>query len=102
MTTLLRRLLALAVLKLLESGCQVRRRHASSAFDDESRRENIDEVGDARTLLAGEYAAGFDVLPGPRPKSVRPRLPPWGDWKGFPLEGTLRRRPGVLFPAYML
>ena len=27
---------------------------------------------------------------------------PWGDWNGLPPEGTLRRRPGVLEPAYML
>lgn len=39
--------------------------------------------------------------PGPSSGPLEPG--PWGDWKGFPPEGTLSRRPGVREPAtYML
>lgn len=59
--TLLRRLEGLVALlfwKLFESGCHVRRRHASSAFElIESRRENAEAVGDAIVLLEGEKTA---------------------------------------------
>lgn len=101
-TTLLKRLLLLTVPKLVESGCQVRRRQSSVCEVDSRREENTDDVGDARRLLVGENAPGFEVLIGPGPKSGRPRLVPWGDWKGIPPDGTLSRRPGVLCPAYML
>jgi hypothetical protein len=76
--TLLKRLLALVVLlKLLVSGCQVRRRHASSAaLEMESRREKMDEVGEASTLLAGEKAPGFELFIPPGPKTGRPMLAP--------------------------
>lgn len=100
--TLLRRLLVLAAAKLLESGCHVRRRQASSTLAMESRREKMEEVGEASTLGAGDKAPGLELLIGPGPKSARPRFAPWGDWKGLPPDGTLRRRPGVRDPAYML
>lgn len=105
-TTLIRRLLGFVELwKLFESGCHVRRRHASSALDDvESRREKIEAVGEAMTLGEGEKAPGLDELTDPGPNKGLPRLEPCGDWKGIPpLDGTLSRRPGVLLPVvYML
>lgn len=106
MITLLKRLLVLVVLlKLLESGCHVRRRHASSAaVEAESRLEKMDEVGDASVLLAGENAPALELFIDPGPNNGRPRFPPSGDWKGFPPEdGTLSLRPGVREPVvYML
>lgn len=82
--TLLRRLAGFATLlfwKLFESGCQVLRRHASSALaeDIESRRENADAVGDAMTLLVGEKSTAWELLWGPGPNIGRPREVPWGD-----------------------
>jgi hypothetical protein len=101
--TLLRRLLVLAATKLLDSGCHVLRRHASSAaLVIESRREKIDDVGEATTLIDGESGPA-EALMRVGPKSGRPGVVPWGDWKGLPAEeGTLNRRPGVRDPAYML
>lgn len=86
------------------SGCQVRRRQASSAtLDRESRRDQplaFDTVGDAsRVLWLGEKAPLLDVLMPEGPKRGPRTLLPCGDWNGLPPEGTLRRRPGVLAPA---
>lgn len=81
----------------------MRRRQASSAFDDvDSRREKIDDVGDANMLLTGEYGPAVEVLVGLGANSGRPRLVPCGDWNGIPPDGTLKRRAGVLLLAYML
>jgi NADH:ubiquinone oxidoreductase subunit B-like Fe-S oxidoreductase len=53
----------LAPLKLFVSGCQVRRRHSSSAvLDPESLLDQVDAVdvvGDANMLLPGEKGAGW-------------------------------------------
>jgi len=89
------------------SGCQVRRLHASSAaLPTESRLDQpeVDTVGDDSKLLwLGEYAPLFGTLRPGGPNTGPRRLPPCGDWNGFPPEGTLNRRPGVLEPvAYML
>jgi len=84
----------------------VRLRHASSAVDDvESRLDQVDVevVGDpSRLLCDGEKAPELDefTIDGPKTGALTPV--PCGDWKGLPPEGTLRRRPGVLEPAYML
>lgn len=95
---------------LCVSGCQVRRLQASSAaLPIESRLDHpeFEAVGDESKLLwLGEYAPLFGTLSPAGPKWGPRRLPPWGDWNGLPPEGppdgTLRRRPGVLEPAYML
>jgi hypothetical protein len=82
----------------------VRLRHASSAVDDmESRLDqvDVDVVGDAR-LCDGEKAPALDELRPDGPKTGPLTPGPCGDWNGFPPDGTLRRRPGVLEPAYML
>lgn len=84
----------------------MRLRHASSAADDvESLLDqvDVDEVGDAnRVFCDGESAPALDELSveWPKPGTLTPG--PCGDWNGLLLEGTLRRRPGVLEPAYML
>lgn len=100
--TLLNRLVAFATAKLLESGCHVRLRQASSAaLLIESRREKTVDVGDAITLMEGE--SGLDTFMEAGPKRGRFEVITWGDWKGFPAdEGTLSRRPGVRDPVYML
>lgn len=89
------------------SGCQVRRRHASSGLlDIDSRLAQgpVDAVGElTRLLFAGEKTPAFEAFIAPGPNIGRPMCRPWGDWKGFAPDGTLRRRPGVLVPAeYML
>jgi len=92
-------------LKSRLSGCQVRRRQASSAaLDAESRLDQFEfvEVGDSRLLWAGEKAPLFDEFIPPGPNMGPRRLPPCGEWNGLPPDGTLSRRPGVLDPAYML
>ena len=105
--TLLRLLLELGLKLSRVSGCQVRRLHASSAaLPTESRLDQpeVDTVGDDSKLLwLGEYAPLFGTLRPGGPNTGPRRLPPCGDWNGFPPEGTLNRRPGVLEPvAYML
>ena len=82
----------------------MRLRHASSVAEDiESRLDQVDAVGDASRLLwVGENAPALDAV-SPEGPNTGPRTPePCGDWNGLPPEGTLRRRPGVLEPAYML
>jgi hypothetical protein len=82
----------------------VRLRHASSAADDiESRLDHVDAVGDDSKLPCdGEKAPALDELRTGVPKAG-PLMPgPCGDWNGLPPDGTLKRRPGVLAPAYML
>jgi hypothetical protein len=71
----------------------------------ESRRDQayVDVVGDVSRLLCdGEYAPLLDELRAEGENSGPRGLGPCGDWKGLPPEGTLKRRPGVLEPAYML
>lgn len=101
--TLLRRLPG--ALKSRLSGCQVRRRHASSAaLDMDSLREKVDPVGDDKRLPLGEEKTpALDELIGPGPKRGRPSAPAGEAWNGLTPDGTLNLRPGVLVPVvYML
>lgn len=100
-TTLLKRLLGLTALKLVESGCQVRRRQSSVCEVDSRLEENTEDVGDPIILLLGENGGWLEAFGGTGPNRGRPRLVPWGDWNGIPPDGTLSRRPGVLWPEYI-
>lgn len=92
----------------LLSGCQVRRRQASSAaLDMDSRRDQPteDTVGDEIMLpVPGEKTPALEAFMAPAPKSGLPRARFCGEWNGFPAaEGTLSLLPGVRLPeAYML
>lgn len=89
------------------SGCQVRRRHASSdMLEIDSRRDHCGAgaFGDETRLpLADGKAPPFEEFtgpgPGPGPNIGRPRVRVGGDWNGFAPDGTLSRRPGVRVPV---
>lgn len=89
------------------SGCQVRLRHASSVLEEvESLLDQVDVgvVGDVSKLLLFCCGENGPALGEPRagPKTGGRTPWPWGDWNGLLLDGTLKRRLGVLDPAYML